>query len=504
MTKQQLQKILTELRDLPGETEIVEFKEAKSNFDFDKLGKYFSALSNEANLKGEAEAWLLFGIENKHRTIVGSNYRAGDRAHLDSLKSEVANKTTHRITFIEIYELTEPEGRVVMLQIPAAPAGLPVAWDGHYYGRDGESLAPLNIEEIERIRRQGVQQDWSAEICPEATIKDLSKEKIVEFIERARANRGFPLAVNTPIKKVLTHLQLMKGEELCNAAVLAFGKNPQQYFTTAITKCAHFHGVSAQKPIPDQKVFHGDVFEQADKAKDFVLSKIALSVGTRDQGIMAPIHYEIPQGIISESIVNAIVHRDYTSKASVQVTVFSDRLTIFNPGGLTSLLSVGELKKEHGSFPTNPKLAELMYQAGYIERYGTGTEEIFKLAKKAKLKEPALEVEQKFTLTIWRPRADTTTVPQQHGNSTATVPQQYRNSVEINNLIMVLDGEMNRAQLQDALNLKHKVSFIQNYIQPALGEGMIELTIPDKPNSPKQRYRLTPKGLSLKKGTDAI
>ena len=127
------------------------------------MGKYFSALSNEANLKGKPHAWLIFGIKDKGRTVVGSRFRPS-RKDLDSLKGEIAKKTTSRITFIEIYELFLPEGRVLMLQIPAAPKGIPIAFDGHYYGRDGEELSPLNLEEIERIRAQAITEDWSAAI----------------------------------------------------------------------------------------------------------------------------------------------------------------------------------------------------------------------------------------------------------------------------------------------------------------------------------------------------
>ena len=122
---------LVKLRNLPAETEIVEFKEAKTNFDFSKLGKYFSALCNEANLKGKAQAWLVFGIENKHHAIVGSTYR-NSRMDLDNLKNEVADRITNRITFIEIHELHLPEGRVILFEIPAAPKGIPVAFEGHY------------------------------------------------------------------------------------------------------------------------------------------------------------------------------------------------------------------------------------------------------------------------------------------------------------------------------------------------------------------------------------
>ena len=178
MTTTELHKTLSELRSLPGETEVVEFKEAKNDFSFEKLGKYFSALSNEANLKGKPEAWLVFGIENNHRNIVGSNYRAGNRPYLDSLKGEVANKTTNRITFLEIHEIAKPEGRVILFQIPAAPQGIPIAWEGHYYGRDGEELSPLNLEEMERIRQQAIRTDWSEKICLNATLADLDNEAI--------------------------------------------------------------------------------------------------------------------------------------------------------------------------------------------------------------------------------------------------------------------------------------------------------------------------------------
>ena len=85
-----------ELMSLPGETEVVEWKEAKNGFDFRKIGKYFSALSNEANLKNKKSAWLIFGIKN-NKDIVGTKFRK-NRVDLDSLKSEVAQKTTTNIS----------------------------------------------------------------------------------------------------------------------------------------------------------------------------------------------------------------------------------------------------------------------------------------------------------------------------------------------------------------------------------------------------------------------
>lgn len=147
MSQEELLVMLDELRGLPAETEWVEFKTAAHNIHLNDIGEYFSALCNEANLKQKAFSWLIFGVNDNHK-VVGTHYRER-RADLDSLKSEIAQHTTNNITFTEIYEVRLPEGRVILLQIPSAPVGIPVAWKGHYYGRDGECLCALNIQEIE-------------------------------------------------------------------------------------------------------------------------------------------------------------------------------------------------------------------------------------------------------------------------------------------------------------------------------------------------------------------
>ncbi len=177
MTEEEIKNKLEKLLTSQAENEIVEFKEANNTYDFRKLGKYFSALSNEANLLNKKCAWLVFGIENKQHKITGTKFRES-RKDLDSLKKEIADKTSNRITFTEIYELEVNEGRVILFQIPPAPKGLPVSFDGHYYGRDGESLAALNIEELERIRSQSIQDDWSAVVLSDATLADLDPKAI--------------------------------------------------------------------------------------------------------------------------------------------------------------------------------------------------------------------------------------------------------------------------------------------------------------------------------------
>lgn len=302
--------------------------------------------------------------------------------------------------------------------------------------------------------------------------------------------------------------------------MLAFGKKPQRFFPTATIKCAHFHGFEVAKPIPDHKVFQGDVFEQVDQAVDFVLSKISVSVGIRMESNQAPIEYEIPIPAIREAIVNAVVHRDYHSLASVQVMLFKDRLEVSNPGRLPQQLTLAKLRVRHASYPHNPLLAECMYQAGYIERFGTGTLEIIRLLEEARLEQPDFNTDEGFKVVLWRPIVPTELVPDKYLTSTDHindhdtdyvsdhvtdyVPSKYLLNTDhidepIKRLISMLSKPKSRPELMAMLDLSHNTNFRKNYLNPSIAAGYIEMTQPDKPKSIKQRYRLTPKGLALKK-----
>lgn len=221
-----------------------------------------------------------------------------------------------------------------------------------------------------------------------ATLLDISEDKIRWFVEKAREERAFPLAINTSTEKVLTHLNLFNNKTLTNAAVLLFGKQPQNYFISSEIKCAHFHGTKVVKPIPFYQVYKGNLFELVDQAVNFVLSKIDYAVGTRATGSQAPTAYEIPPAVIEEAVVNAVAHRDYDSTGSVQVMLFADRLEIRNPGHLPPSLSIEKLTKDHSSYPFNPLIAESLYLARYIERMGTGIQDMIQHCLDAGLPPP--------------------------------------------------------------------------------------------------------------------
>jgi ATP-dependent DNA helicase RecG len=239
--------------------------------------------------------------------------------------------------------------------------------------------------------------------CPGATLKDISGEIIEWFIIVAKEERQFPISAGTPIEQVLKNLDLLDGTSPTNAAILLFGVKPQKFMPTSEIKCMHYHGTLVSKPIPSHQVFTGTLFEQVDKATDFVLSKINRTVPPRESAPASETRYEIPKEVIQEAIVNAVAHRDYSSEASVQASVFSDRIEVRNPGSLPPDLTFEDLKIKHSSRPRNHRIALPLYLTHYIEKIGYGTIQMINGCKKAGLPEPEFaQSGGEFVVTIWR------------------------------------------------------------------------------------------------------
>lgn len=342
------------------------------------------------------------------------------------------------------------------------------------------------LEERELIRSS----PFDAAFCRDAVLEDLDQDRIRTFVGLARSARGFPLPEESRPLDVLTHLNLLDKDRPTHAAILLFGKRPQRFLLSSEVKCAHFHGIEVEKPIPSYQVYKGTVFELTDQAIDFVLSKINRWIGTRAESAQAPTLYEIPREVVGEALVNAVAHRDYTSPASVQVMLFADRLEIWNPGTLPPALTLEKLRHPHASFPANPLLAESLYLAKYIERMGTGTSDMIRRCREAGLSEPEFRIDAGcFVITLRRPASQ---MPPEVAPEVA--PEV---TPEVLKMLGVFEGEMGRQEIQSRLGLTDEKHFREHYQQPAIAQGLIEMTIPAKPTSRLQKYRLTAKGRTL-------
>lgn len=368
---------LQELLEGDGENELVEFKEAKTNFDLGKLGKYFSALSNEANLKGKPSAWLVFGVDDK-RSVVGTRFRDRGR-ELQSLKKEIADQVMPRQTFLDIHTVSHPEGRVLLFEISPAPQGIPVAWAGHFYGRDHESLVPLSLDELERIRNQNRTADWSAGICHDATLEDLDEEAIAlareEYAKKHSklANQMGGWDNQTFLNKAKVTI---KGR-VTRTAILLLGKSESSHFLNPATATITWILKDRDGIEKDYEHFTCPLLVNADQ----VYKKIRnLKYRYMAEGSLFP--EEVDQYdpfVIREPLNNAIAHQDYELGGKVSVIEFEDGRLCFSNSGSFIPGSVEEVIRSDApeNRYRNRFLAEAMVNLNMIDTIGSGIRKMF-------------------------------------------------------------------------------------------------------------------------------
>jgi predicted HTH transcriptional regulator len=335
---------------------------------------------------------------------------------------------------------------------------------------------------------------FDSALCVGATLSDLSDEHITWFLTTARKARGLSLPNDTPPQAALEHLRLSRQGRLTNAAILLLGKEPQRFFKSCGLECAQ---LTAPDPASPSKVFQGKVFKLMSEGDFFALSKISTLLpppATRLPG--ATSDYEIPLEAVHEAIANAVTHRDYTDSRSIKVTVFSDRLEVWNPGALPPSLTLDQLRQPHSPAPANPLLAQSLRLIQPSERKSVGTTGMIELCRKARLPEPQFKLVDNGFLAIL-PRLSQR-LPEPVGEETGEQASPVF-TPHILELLSILDqaGPLGNAQILERMGLKGRSNLRERVINPALEAGLIEPTIPDTPNSRLQQYRITAKGKAV-------
>jgi len=357
------------------ENEVVEFKEAKDSYHFEKIGKYFSALANEANLKGVAVAWFVFGVNNK-REVIGTRFRLQPEK-LHSLKHEIAGHTTNGVSFVDIHEVQDHGKRVLLFEIPAAPQATPVSFKGHWYGRDGESLVPLNRSKLEHIFGQVKFKDWSAEIVEEATPKDIDPEAMT--LARENFKKKNPrLAVEADTwddTAFIRNAKLSIRGKLTKAALLLLGRNQAEHLLCADPKIRwllkdHKGGDK------DYEIFGLPWLLAVDK----VFARIRnVKYRYMQSGTLFPQEVDMYDSFsIREALNNCIAHQDYTLNGRINVIEREDSLQFTNlgdfwPGDVHHFLLQDIAPERY----RNPFLVEAMRNLNLVDTIGGGIRKMF-------------------------------------------------------------------------------------------------------------------------------
>lgn len=377
------------------EHEVIEYKTAENQYDTNKLGKYFSALSNEANLRETDFAWILMGVNN-NRQVVGTQYLL-DETKQQLLKHDIAANTTGGLTFRDIIAIEVEGKRVLMFKIPAASRNIVTKWKGIAYGRSGESLDPLSQDKYDAIRYQRPVDDWSAHAIEKATIKDdldemaITKARIM--FKKVHDNIPSEMVDGWSVEELLKHSGLLKNGKITRGALLLLGKSTVAYKLAPAVPQITWTLVNEEGRKIDYKHFTIPFIMTVDE----VLGKIRnLTMREMPGGTLFPdklMQYD--DFVIREVMHNAIAHQDYTLCQRINLIEAPDYLYYSNagtffPGTLENALDTLKQQK----FYRNECLCKGMVSFNMIDTVSSGIQTMFYKQKERHFPMPDYDIDE--------------------------------------------------------------------------------------------------------------
>ena len=352
-----------------GEKHIIEYKSIWKD-------QWLEWICGYANADGGT---LYIGIADDG-SVVGLN-------NPKKLMEDIPNKIADKLRIYPDVRLLDRDGKEI-IEIEVRPSMDAVTLDGVLYKRVGSTNQIVKGSALQDFYFHKLGATWDARIVPGATIDQINPDAINYFlrngIDRGRLSKE---SINDTPDKVLRNLKVMTPDgQLTMAALLLFGKDPQQYCINARIKIGRFG--DSQAALMSQDLIEGDLIRMADRVMDALSTKY----------LIHPIHYkrmrreeplEIPEDGLREILFNAIIHKDYTGPDS-QMRIFDDRITFWNQGSLPAGVTPASLFKPHDSQPRNRLIANAFYMAGFIESWGRGFELITESFKSENLQVPTL------------------------------------------------------------------------------------------------------------------
>lgn len=459
-----------------GESQRTEFK---SSFNVEAM----ESITAFANTEGGC---VLVGVSNKGK-IVGVDT---NEESVQQWVNEIKSKTEPAILVdAERYEI---EGKAaVMLSVPEYPVK-PIALQGRFYKRIGNSNHLLSATEIANLSMLSLQVSWDSFPALGKTLEDLDTESIDRFIERVSSNGRLSLSGKTWTDK-LRKLKLINGETPTNAAYLLFGKGNIGYNV-------HAGRFKTPSMIIDDRMMNGNLFQTVEETMRFLLSQIKVAYEITGKTTQRTEIFEYPLPALREIVLNTIIHRDYTSPMDVQIKIFDQKITFFSPGELYGKQTIEALRTDdYQAYTRNKLIAEAFYLTGDIEKYGTGYTRIrSEIASYPTMKFEFEEKPSAWLVTISYEEQKTDGNSELATELATNLSQLVTDlSVQVKTLIINLNKRnlsLLELQLVTKNAPKSRSYFKKHYIDPSVESGLVGMQYPENQNHPKQKYYLTERG----------
>ncbi len=367
MTIEELEKIMAS-----KEGEHLEFKEAKTRFHFEDLGKYCTALANEGG--GE----MVFGVTDKRpRRVVGSKaFQQPERT-----RASLMEQLHLRVDFSIVHH---PNGRVLIFHVPTRPIGNPVKYKGVYWERSGDSLVPMADDRLRTVFAEAGH-DFSADICTPATLDDLDPLAIADFRARwIRKSGNQSLETLTP-EQLLTDAEALMDGKVTYAAFVLFGTRKALGRHLAQAEVIFEYRSSDVSGPPQKRVeFRQGFFSFYDELWELI--NLRNDTQHFQSGLFVLDIFTFSERVVREAILNAISHRDYLHGGNIFIRQYPRRLTIESPGGFPLGITPGNILDRQ--LPRNRRIADIFAKCGLVERSGQGMNLMFELSIKESKQTP--------------------------------------------------------------------------------------------------------------------
>ena len=341
--------------------------------------------------KDEYLKWICgFANANGGKIFIGKN----DKGEIIGLKNskklleDIPNKIQNHLGII-CDVILHNENEKQFIEIVVKPSEVPISYKGKYHYRSGSTKQELKGASLNEFLLKKVGKTWEEALEPQATFDDISDEAVKEFQYEAHQSQRYPLIKNeTDYKNIFSNLRLYKNNYLKRSALILFGKDPRNFMINAFVKIGKFG--NSESELLFQEVIEVNAFQLADKTIE-ILDKKYFKKTISYQGLNRIETSEYPYKAVRECLLNAIIHRNYFGPP-IQISIYKDKFTVWNPGDLPEELTIDDLKVKHASYPRNPIMADVFFKAGLIETWGRGTIKMIEECKKARLPEPKFEI----------------------------------------------------------------------------------------------------------------
>ncbi len=310
-------------------------------------------------------------------------------ANAKKLLEDIPNKSRDILgVIVDVNLHTTPEGNFIEINIEDYP--YPVNYKGQYHYRSGSTKQELKGAALDRFMLQKKGKRWDGVPVPNVSVEDLDNETFEFFRKRAfKSKRIEEDALTDSNNHLIDNLQLKENDYLKRAGILLFHPKPENFVTGAYVKIGFFESDSE---LMYQDEVHGNLFNQVEKTIELLFTKYIKAIISYE-GIHRIETYEYPKDAIREALLNAISHKDYSSGFPIQISVYKDKLMIWNSGQLPENWTTKNLMEKHPSQPYNPDIANAFFRSGYIESWGRGTIKIIEKCIEAGLPSPLYSYE---------------------------------------------------------------------------------------------------------------